>query len=89
MLAKNIVGTLILLFNFIGFGYLLFLGAKALRDRLFKGRANPADLKNSPGSPPKKRPVVVDENDIIPESEDLLKDMDLSDLDKLNLDDFE
>lgn len=88
MLAKNIIGTLILLFNIIGLGYLFFKGFQTLRERFFKGSASQADSKNL-GSSLKKRPVVVNENDIIPESEDLLKDMDLSDLDKLNLDDFE
>ena len=87
MLIKNIVGTVIILLNMAGLGYLFFIGiAGFLENREENEQAN---FKNV--IEPKKhmdQPVVIDEN-IIPDEDDLLKDMDLSDLDNLDLDDFE
>ena len=83
MLSKNIFGILILLFNAVGLGYCIYLGALSL----FNIRSR---KKNIPDALPekKKRPIIIND-DIIPDEDDLLKDMDLSDLDNLNLDDFE
>lgn len=70
-----------------GLGYLFFIGiAGYFEDRDANEQENfnnVAKTQNNTG-----QPVVIDE-DIIPDEDDLLKDMDLSDLDGLDLDDFE
>ena len=85
MLAKNIFGILILLFNFIGLGYLLYRGALARRVKTAFKEKTKQDLISSE----KKRTSLIVQDNIVPDEDDLLKDMDLSDLDHLNLDDFE
>nr|WP_319394017.1 hypothetical protein [uncultured Desulfobacter sp.] len=87
MLIKNIVGTLIILLNMTGLGYLFFIGIAGFFEN--HDKREQTSFKNV--IEPKKhmdQPVVIDEN-IIPDEDDLLKDMDLSDLDNLDLDDFE
>ncbi|WP_321493288.1 hypothetical protein [uncultured Desulfobacter sp.] len=87
MLIKNIVGTIIVLLNMAGLGYLFFLGIAG-----FFGHhhTDEDDEFNTVATPEVNtgKPVVIDE-DIIPDEEDLLKDMDLSDLDKLDFNDPE
>jgi hypothetical protein len=84
MLAKNIFGFLILLFNAVGLGYFIYLGSLSLLNiRSHKENTTEDALVQK-----KKRPYIIND-DIIPDEDDLLKDMDLSDLDNLNLDDFE
>ncbi|WP_020589004.1 hypothetical protein [Desulfobacter curvatus] len=87
MLIKNIVGTIIILLNMAGLGYLFFIGiAGFLGDH---DADEQEDFENVPITGNNTgQPVVIDE-DIIPDEDDLLKDMDLSDLDGLDLDDFE
>ena len=84
MITKNLLGTLILLLNAGGLGFLLYLGSLALLDRFFP---KPAEAEDLPAAV-KKDPMHMD-NDMMPDEDDLLKDLDLSDLDKLDLDDFE
>lgn len=86
MLAKNIVGVIILVLNIAGLGYLFYLGIVNLVNLIFP-KEQPAEEINQ--TPEPKRPAVVIDEDIIPDDDDLLKDMDLSDLDNLNLDDFD
>ncbi|MCD4722480.1 MAG: hypothetical protein K8S13_21875 [Desulfobacula sp.] len=85
MLLKKIIGILIILLNIAGFGFLLYMAGLMLKDRFFPKKqiiaVQQAKIK-------KKEPKIVND-DIIPDEDDLLKDMDLSDLDDLNLDDFE
>ena len=83
MLAKNIFGFLILLFNAVGLGYCIYLGSLSLLNRSHKENTTKDALVQK-----KKKPYIIND-DIIPDEDDLLKDMDLSDLDNLNLDDFE
>ncbi len=86
MLVKNFFGILILLFNMIGLGYFLYLGALAMLEKISSSK------KITEETAPivkQKRPPLVLKDSIIPDQDDLLKDMDLSDLDNLNLDDFE
>lgn len=87
MLIKNIVGAIIVVLNMAGLGYLFFLGILGFlghQDTDAQHDFNDtAVIGANPG-----HPVVIDE-DIIPDEDDLLKDMDLSDLDSLDLDDFE
>jgi hypothetical protein len=85
MLAKNFFGILILLFNIVGLGCLVYLGALAGLKKissLKKARVKTVATVDKPKSP------LVLQDSIIPDEDDLLKDMDLSDLDTLNLDDF-
>jgi len=85
MLVKNFLGIFILLFNIIGLGCLLYLGVLAVLEKI----SSPKKTKTEPTSTEKKKsPPLVLKNSIIPDEDDLLKDMDLSDLDSLNLDDF-
>ncbi len=84
MLTKNIVGSLILLFNIIGLGYCLYLGTLAVLEKI-----SPMEkVEEEEPLPVKKQPLIIKDS-IVPDEDDLLKDMDLSDLDNLNLDDFE
>jgi hypothetical protein len=86
MLVKNTFGILILIFNAIGLGYLLYLASLFL----LKIGSPQKKIKENPNSPAKrKKPQPILEESVIPDEDDLLKDMDLSDLDNLNLDDFE
>jgi hypothetical protein len=83
MLVKNIFGILILLFNSIGLGYLIYCGALAVLGK------NASPKKTEPDIfPSEKKSALIVQEDIIGDEDDLLKDMDLSDLDDLNLDDF-
>ncbi len=83
MLAKNIFGVIILLLNATGLGFILYLVFQSIINHLFPHtEATPAPV------PVKKQPFIIND-DILPDEDDLLKDMDLSDLDNLNLDDFE
>ena len=87
MLIKNIVGTIIILLNMAGLGYLFFIVVSGFFEdhdaNEQEGFNNIAETGNHTG-----QAVVIDEN-IIPDEDDLLKDMDLSDLDSIDLDDFE
>ena len=83
MLAKNIFGILILLLNAAGLGYCLYIATLSLLNLSHKEKAIEDVVVEK-----KKRPLIIND-DIIPDEDDLLKDMDLSDLDNLNLDDFE
>jgi hypothetical protein len=85
MLIKNIFGIIILLLNTAGLGYLFYLGTITLMEKISSNGT--IDLGKA-GKPLKKKPQIHNDN-IVPDEDDLLKDMDLSDLDNLNLDDFE
>lgn len=86
MLIKNIVGAIIIILNMAALGYLFFIGITGFFNRHQRDEQNGF---NAPGKLPNAgQPVVIDE-DIISDEDDLLKDMDLSDLDDLDLDDFE
>ena len=85
MLLKKIIGILIIILNIAGFGFLLYMTGQILKDKFFPKKQIIAVQQVAPK---KKKPEIVND-DIIPEDDDLLKDMDLSDLDDLNLDDFE
>ncbi len=84
MIFKNLLGILILLLNAAGLGFVIYLGILAGIDHFF-----PKDAEPDPRSPVVKKEPEIINDDIIPQEEDLLKDLDLSDLDKLDLDDFE
>lgn len=89
MLIKNIVGTIIILLNMAGLGYLFFIKVVEFFENHDNDTEAPEEFNYVPTTGNHKGlPVVIDEN-IIPDEDDLLKDMDLSDLDNLDLDDFE
>ncbi len=85
MAVKNFFGIMILILNAAGLGYLIFIGFQSLINHFFP-KEEEEDLEIE--TQPKKEPLIIDEN-LIPDEDELLKDMDLSDLDNLNLDDFE
>lgn len=84
MALKNALGIIILLLNAAGVGFILYLGFLSLIHHFFPKEEEDLEIETAP----KKEPLVINE-DLIPDEDDLLKDMDLSDLDNLNLDDFE
>lgn len=88
MLAKNFFGILVLLFNIIGLGYLIYLGALAVFEKISSSQKIKVETAPAPAMKEKSPPLVLIDS-IIPDEDDLLKDMDLSDLDNLNLDEFE
>jgi hypothetical protein len=81
------MGAIIILLNMAGLGYLFFLGiSEFFADRDAdeqEGFNNVEKTGNNIG-----QPIVIDE-EIIPDEDDLLKDMDLSDLDSIDLNDFD
>ncbi len=93
MLYIKIIGILIICLNIGGICFLLYMAALKLKDRFFSEASSslPENLPdgNKPGRPAAKQPVNVDNNDIVPDEDDLLKDMDLSVFDDLDLDDFD
>ncbi len=85
MLLKKILGTLIIVLNIAGLGFVLYMVGLILKDK-FLPQKEIVVIQKNPGK--KKKPKIMND-DILPDEDDLLKDMDLSDLDNLNLDDFE
>ncbi len=70
-----------------GLGYLFFIGiAKFFKNYDAKEQEKFNTIAETRIN--KGQPIDIDE-DIIPDEDDLLKDMDLSDLDGLDLDDFD
>ncbi len=84
MLLKNFIGILIILLNIAGIGFLIYLLVKVVKKQFLSETSTQGQTA---AAPVKKAKIVND--DIIPDEDDLLKDMDLSDLDNLNLDDFD
>ena len=85
MLLKKTIGILIIVLNVAGLGFILYMIGMLLKNKFFPGKQLVAVKKTRQ---PKKKPVIANDN-IIAADDDLLKDMDLSDLDNLNLDDFD
>lgn len=84
MLFKNILGIGILLLNTAGLGYLIFQGVLALKQGFSSQKQTLTSGLLKGGK--KTAPIPPS---IIPDGEDLLKDMDLSDLDNLDLEDLD
>jgi len=87
VLIKNIVGAIIIFLNMAGLGYLFFIGITNFF-RNYDAKEQEKFNNTTETGINKGQPIVIDE-DIIPDEDDLLKDMDLSDLDGLDLDDFD
>jgi len=86
MLLKKIIGSLIIFLNIAGLGFLLYMMSLLLKDKYFSKKKI---ITDEPSPLVKKKEAKNFNDDIIPDEDDLLKDMDLSDLDNLDLDDFE
>ena len=86
MLIIKIIGITILTLNIAGIGFIFFMLGMMLKDNLTAKKKIIA-VKNSPQKKQKK-PLISNDN-IIDKEDDLLKNMDLSDLDSLNLDDLD
>ncbi len=84
MLLKKIIGILIIVLNIAGLGFILYMTGMMLKNKFFPGKQLVA-VKDTRQQ--KKKPAIA--NDDVIEDDDLLKNMDLSDLDNLNLDDFD
>ena len=85
MLATKIIGIIIIASNMVGFGFLLFMGGLVIREKYFQEQQHletPQPVEN-------KIKSKIMNDDIIPDEDDVLKDIELSDLDSLDLDDFE
>lgn len=85
MLLRKIIGIIIIVLNVAGLGFILYMAGIMLKNYFFSKKQIIA-VKNR--STKKNRPDIAND-DILTDEEDLLKDMDLSDIDTLNLDDFE
>ena len=85
MLLKKVIGTLIIVLNVAGVGFILYMLGLMLKNRFFPPKQIIAVKKRQTK---KKKPSIAND-DIIADNDDLLKNMDLSDLDNLNLDDFD
>ena len=86
MLLKKIIGTLIIISNIAGIGFIIFSLGMILKERFAREHEEAAEAKAIAAQ---KKDLDISNDDIIPDEDDLLKDMDLSDLDNLNFDDFE
>jgi hypothetical protein len=89
MLLKKIIGIIIIFLNIAGFGFLLYMVGIILKDKFFHNKKTIA-VRQTPvkTKKPEKEPAIVND-DIIPDEDDLLKDMDLSDLENLDFKDFD
>ena len=84
MLLKKIIGIIIILLNIAGLGFLLYMIGLKLKEKLSPKKQIVVAQQNSV----KKKEQKIITDDILSDEDDLLKEMDLSDLDNLDLDDF-
>jgi len=77
----KIIGIIIIVLNVTGLGFILYMAGMMLKNYFFLKKQVIAVKKRN-------RPAIAND-DSVADDEDLLKDIDLSDLDTLNLDDFE
>ena len=77
----KIIGIIIIVLNVAGLGFILYMVGMMLKNHFFSKKQVIAVKKRN-------RPAIANDNSAA-DDEDLLKDIDLSDLDTLNLDDFE
>ena len=75
------IGIIIIVLNVAGLGFILYMASIMLKNHFFS--------KKQIITVEKRNRSAVANDDILTDDEDLLKDIDLSDLDTLNLDDFE
>jgi hypothetical protein len=89
MLLKKTIGILIILSNTAGVGFLIYQAGAMLKERFFpeKQMVHVEEMPGENTGRHNKQPKIKNDS-IIPDEDDLLKDMDLSDLDDLDFDDF-
>ena len=80
MLLRKIIGIIIIVLNVAGLGFILYMAGIHLKNHFFSKKQIMAVEKEN-------RPAIAN-YDIVADDKDLLKDIDLSDLDTLNLDDL-
>jgi len=86
MLLRKTIGIIIILLNIGGIGFLLYMAGLMLKEKYFK-KETPPIIEEAPVAVKPKEPGITADT-ITEDEDDLLKDMDLSDLDNLDLDDF-
>ena len=77
----KIIGIIIIVLNVARLGFILYMVGMMLKNHFFSKKQVIAVKKRN-------RPAIANDYTVA-DDEDLLKDIDLSDLDTLNLDDFE
>jgi len=85
MLLNKTIGIVIIVLNVAGIGFILYMAGMMLKNKFYPKKQIIA-VKKIPKK--KKKPVIANDN-IVSDEDDLLKNMDLSDLDNINLDDFD
>ncbi len=86
MLLIKITGIIIILLNLAGLVYLALIGFRNISGNLNK---NISKMKTQPKKSFKNTDNSFIEESIIKNKKDMLDDLDLSDFDDLNLDDFD
>lgn len=89
MLLKKTIGILIIILNIGGIGFIIYSVGMLLKEKYFPEEKPVEETTDDKPVPDQKSDLDISNDDIIPDEDDLLKDMDLSDLDNLNFDDFE
>ncbi len=85
MLLRKIIGVLIIVLNIGGIGFIIFSIAMILKEKYLAREI----IEEPEPVPEQKSDLDIVNDDIVPDEDDLLKDMDLSDLDNLDFDDFD
>ncbi len=85
MLLRKIIGVLIIVLNIGGIGFIIFSIAMVLKEKYLTREV----IEEHELLPEQKSDLDIVNDDIVPDEDDLLKDMDLSDLDNLDFDDFD
>jgi len=85
MLLKKTIGIIIILLNIGGLGFLLYMAGLMVKEKYFKKEPPFPTVEKAPAA--KEQGTKDPTDNIIEDEDDLLKDMDLSDLDNLDLDD--
>ncbi|MCP3901204.1 MAG: hypothetical protein GY707_15980 [Desulfobacteraceae bacterium] len=86
MLLINITGIIIILLNLAGLVYLVLIRFRNISENLNK---NVSKRTARPNIHKKNTNSNIIEENIIKDNKDMLDDLDLSDFDDLNLDDFD
>lgn len=86
MLLKKIIGMIIILLNIGGIGFLLYRAGLMVKEKYLKKAPPLPIVEKTP--PVKEQETRIPTDNIVEDEDDLLKDMDLSDLDNLDLDDL-
>jgi hypothetical protein len=88
MVLINGIGIVVILLNLIGLLYLLFIGFRNIANN-YKKDLNKIKIQPKSGEKEKSENINIITEKIIKEKDDMLDDLDLSDFDDLNLDDFD